>query len=300
MNNHLRDHHLRFLSSHPQWVGMGWDGRGMALQLMTLGNFDDHYGTLPAEDALWRACLGLPTLPYAPPQSASAQKTMSDLFEQQIKAWQTVWKPILLRWFSLIDDAFLSKKPEYRDQKGRYWHPLVDLWREEAGDRQDQTAGDGKTVKPKKLKDGRQPSQERASQEKGAPKYTRIGRKNGAKRLILDDWDYPGIKYSKQVLLSCWDTPMSSEARTSLWDNAVGALAPGGDAKQKQIARQFLGKLIKDFGEKAVGQAVAVLLVRPVPPADPKAFLRKQLSDQSSGGTNSVQKAREARAKVSL
>ena len=72
-----------------------------------------------------------------------------------------------------------------------------------------------------------------------------------------------------------------------------------GDPASEASGRQFLGKLIKDFGEKNVATAVAQLMVRAVKPADPKAFLRKQMQ-HAEEGSPAVQKARAQRVKVPL
>ena len=262
---------------------MSWEARGMAIDLMALGNFEEHMGTLPVEDDLWRTTLGIPTQRVI---NAALKKTvqgrgMREQNELDI-VWKDVWKVELLRWFVLIDDEFLIKRPQYFSCKGRYWHPLLD-------DINVQQPAPHK--KSKKIASG-------DGQDISKPKKSGVKKKAGAK--VLDsEWDFPVIRYTERALKSCWDIPMTSDTRSSLWSNALSILAIPGDPASEASGRQFLGKLIKDFGEKNVATAVAQLMVRAVKPADPKAFLRKQMQ-HAEEGSPAVQKARAQRVKVPL
>lgn len=254
---------------------MSWETRGMAMELMNMGDFDQHRGTLPMEDDLWRAVLGLPSkrsIQMALKNSVQA-RGLRDQHELDV-AWETVWKVELLRWFVKIDQDFIDKHPQYASCEGRYWHPLLEHTEEQQSPAKTRktAATKTKTSTPRKTK-------------KITP-------------LIDEQWDYPVIRYTTGVLKKHWDTPLTSEARTSLWNTALELLGVS-DSKEERTSRQFLGKLIKDFGEQGVAAAIGQLVVRPIRPADPKSFLRKQLKNNAQG-SNAVQKARDQRSHLPL
>ena len=281
MSKNFIDHQFKFLSGNIDWMSLSWEARGMAVTLMALGDIELHMGTIPKEDELWRSVLGIPSqhvIQAALKRSVNG-RGMREQRELDV-AWTEVWKEELLRWFIEIDEEFLKNRPQYAAHKGRFWYPLLDDINEE------QKAQVPAKKKPKQT----------ASGVKGLAKKSR-----GAKTTAtpVSDWDFPNIRYTSNVFKSCWDVPLNSETRTSLWNNAMGVLAPGADTGGQASARQFLGKLIKEFGEQNVASAVAQLMVRPVKPADPKSFLHKQLKN-SAEGSPAVQRARAQRVKVPL
>lgn len=279
---------IQTLTQQPMWLSLSWEVRGMALHLMAMGD-EDQRGTLAPEDDFWRNCLNIPSrhiVQQGLQQSISARGTK--MVHETDLVWKEVWKPQLLRWFVYIDDHFLQTRPQYQNQKGRYWHPLLD-W--------------GQDVAPKPKKSKKTKDLSLSSETKDLPSETKTQvktqAKSRAKAGAFKDpvWDYPTIRFSEPVIKRCWEVPLAQEARVALWEDAVGLLTGSGD--NEQGARQFLGKMIKEYGEQKVAKAVAGLMVRPVKPADCKAFLRKQLKSDTEGSV-AVQKAREQRVKVPL
>mgnify|MGYP000941322398 CR=1 FL=1 len=262
----------------------------MALQLMAMCD-DNQLSTLAPEDDFWRNCLNIPS-----------KRTVNDALKQSVRArgvkvnheldlaWNDVWKPQLLTWFVLIDDDFVEKKPSYRPALGRYWYPLL------TNEPQEAKSGVSKSRKRNKKETAEAPEQ---TLQKPSASGKKVGRSKKHEGVPVDpSWDYPLIRYSQSSLRKCWDIPVSRPDRLLIWNEAVLLLSDG-TTKQEQTARQFVGKLIKDFGEAKVAAAVATLLVRTPKPADPKSFLRKQLKNATEG-SESVQAARAQRAKVPL
>lgn len=286
--------HLNFLSTHPQWRLMSWETRGMALELMSIPGNDDFAGTVAPEDELWRNTLNIPHARLI--QTALKKSVQGRGLREQNEleiVWTQVWKPELCRWFCLIDDNFIINNPYYAPYKGRFWHPLLD----------EQSVED-KQVKPVKKSSSKsmQNTVQISHDEQTAIKAARSKKVKKIKpeKLVEDPtFDYPLVRFNLNAFKSCWEEPLTREARSDLWKSAVGLLAPSGDSKNEAIARQFIGKLIKEFGEKNTASAVAQLVVRPIPPADPKSFLRRQLKNLTEGSA-SVQKANEQRIRVPL
>lgn len=270
---------LHLISNHSQWKLMSWETRGMALELMALPGTENFLGTLPSEDDLWRNALNIPSQHSI--QSALKKSVKGRGLREQNEldiAWNDVWKPELLRWFQVITLEFVDLHPIYKNCVGRYWHPLLDI-------NHTQVSEDKKTGKNTTKTSSKMRSQ---FDEDIAHKVSKTRVTKAKKMHILGDpsWDYPNIRYSPNIFKSCWEEPLTDEARANLWDSALRVLAPGGDTVS---ARQFLGKLIKEFGEKTTASAIAQLVVRAVPPADPKSFLRKQLKNLSEGSEKEKQ-----------
>ena len=253
---------------------MSWETRGMALELMSLPIPDEFMGTLPSEDDLWRNTLNIPTQRSI--QNALKKSVQGRGLREQNEldiVWKEVWKPELLQWFQLITPDFISQNPQFASCLGRYWHPLLTvLW---------ETHESEAPAKP--LKKVRKISTPTEAQRVAVVKKSVKRSEKTLKPATASDWDYPFIRYSPNVLKLCWDEPLTHEARADLWSTALKLLAPSGDTQSTSTARQFIGKLIKEFGEKNTAAAVGQLVVRPVPPADPKSFLRKQLKNMTEG-----------------
>ena len=252
---------------------MSWETRGMALELMALPGTEDFLGTLPSEDDLWRNALNIPSQRSI--QSALKKTVNGRGLREQNEldiAWNDVWKPELLRWFKVITPDFTQDHPKYKDCMGRYWHPLLDIQVVETHVENQPTAKQSKRGNKTEIKTSEEMLQKVAK--------TRVNKGKRVQALGDPHWDYPVIRYSPNTFKSCWEEPLTREARANLWDSALTVLAPGGDTAS---ARQFIGKLIKEFGEKNTAAAIAQLVVRAVPPADPKSFLRKQLKNLTEG-----------------
>ena len=245
----------------------------MALALMGMPMEEEFEGTLPPETDAWRNALGLP--------SSRVMSTVKDrslgmrgarAMNELDQAW-AVWVDELKEWFCLIDDAFVIKNPRWESQKGRWWYPALE-W-------------DGSAETPK-----RKPR--KTATKKTATKTAGTRKKRKTALPVEPALDYPPIRLTAAKLRQHWDEPLSSELRTQLWDAGIQAL--GGNEKS---ARSMLGGLIKEFGEGPVAEAVAKLAIRATRPADPVAFLRKQVSIQA-GDDPKAQRARSKKSRVAL
>ena len=241
----------------------------MALQLMAMGDFEGQAGTLPPEDTLWRAALGFPTARAL----ARAEERMGRAVAGG-DAWADVWKPELMAWFQVIDPVFCRQRPQWGNQMGRVWHPLLDVWEQDPPE---------------------------AASPRAAAKARAVKAKKAAGRLDFDPaWDYPAIRYPDSAIKRMWDVPLSQDARMTLWDQAIALLAQPDQPKTAEAARVFVGKLIKQYGEKDVAGAIAQMMVRPLRPADPKSFLSKQLQVMTAGGSERAVRAVAQRTRVAL
>ena len=290
---------LKALDQHPLWKTLEWEVRGMALQLMALGDFDTYHGTLPPEDTLWRAVLGLPSgaaIEKAMGQSVAARGRRP---QQELDLAWAQWRQALGQWFKQIDAAFLVERPQYAACVGRWWHPLLDLVEAESPvDTPPRRAAGGRT---RKASPSRVPEQgdNALPAETGAPAPRRRPKKKGdaAHPAGADgqaELDYPTIRFSTTVLRQAWDTPLPAAELDTLW--ATGARLLGGDTAR---AKSALGRLIKEFGEADVAAAVGTLSVRRAPVADPLSFLRAML-DKQHGDSPAIVAARKQRARVAL
>lgn len=285
--------HLNFITTHIQWQSMSWEVRGMALQLMSCAGSEDFLGTLPEEDDLWRNILNIPTQRSI--QGALKRSIQGRGLREQNEldiTWNEIWKPELLQWFKKIDDNFIIEHPEYKNCLGRYWHPLLlNLNKFDLTDKKD------KKIKKNKIEKLNNSNKMDYIIEN---ENIKTKSKSKSKKTEIDlEYDYPCIRFSITSLKASWEEPITREARADLWNGAVNALAIKGDKSSEASARQFVGKLIREFGEKNTAAAISQLIIRPIPPADPKAFLRKQLKIMSEG-KQSVNKANEMHAKVQL
>ena len=263
------------LAEHPQWVGLAWETRGMALALMAMPLDITYRGTLPPETDAWRNALGLPSAQAMAGIRERATGLRGSRPNQEMEHAWTAWLAELTRWFRRIDDSFLEKYPHWQDCKGRWWHPLLEG--DEAIEVGARTPAKGKTAKQ--------------DSSKAEPRRTS---KRTATKSKDETLDYPPIRISAGVVKQQWDPPMDSDTRIQLWDAGIQAL--GGNEK---TARSLLGSLIKEYGESAVAEAVAKLAVRASRPADPAAFLRKQVAIQA-GETPGARAAASTRSKVVL
>lgn len=238
---------------------MSWEARGMCLSIMAMGDFEQFLGTVSGDEDVWRAQLGFPTGRGV----KSAGRRVAVELSALDQAWSDHWGPELRTWFKPVDAALVRAKPKYKNLSGRCWHPLLDTWN-----------ADGVAAKPKPRK-----------------KTGDIVPGGGC------DFDYAPIRLSIGVVQGAWDTPMSQDARAALWETAVRILKTGNTAES--TARTFLGKMIKDYGEKEVAAAIAQIMVRTILPADPKSFLNETLKN-GRDGTPAVRKARQQRIRVAL
>lgn len=269
------------LNSDPRWTQMSWEARGMALALMGMPMDEKFDGTLPPETDAWRNALGLPSARVMiSVRDRSMEMRGSRAVNELDQAW-AVWLGELMLWFRPIDDAFLAEHPQWERHKGRWWHPALET--------QEHLEAKGKSRKARARKQETADTLSKPVKPKRKPAKSRT-----VSQAIEPDLDYPPIRLAGSKLRQCWDEPMSSELRADLWEAGVRAL--GGNEK---TARSLLGSLIKEFGEVPVAEAVAKLAVRASRPADPAAFLRKQVAIQA-GVDPKAQKARNKRASVAL
>lgn len=284
---------IQQLNAHECWVQMSWEARGMALALMGMPMDEAYAGTLPPETDAWRNALGLPS---ARVMNSVRDRTLgmkgSRALNELDQAW-AVWLEELMLWFKPIDDEFIAQHPHWSGHKGRWWYPLLENTVVVAKPKK------GAKKKASQSAVGKDTSaQSNPSIETPAVVVAKTAKKPKAKsktKLPVEPaLDYPPIRLTGSKLRQCWDEPLSSELRTQLWDAGVRAI--GGN---ESTARNLLGSLIKQYGEQVVAEAVAKLAVRASRPADPVAFLRKQVIIQA-GDDPKAQKARSKRTQVAI
>jgi len=263
------------LAAHPEWIQLSWEARGMALALMGMPLDETFRGTLPAETDAWRNVLGLPSAQTMAAVRDRAIGLRGTRPSQEIEHAWTCWLNELKRWFRPIDDTFLKTHPQWRDCANRWWHPLLE------------EEGSSVSVATTLIA-----SETPAKKSTPAPRTSSKPRKTT--KIHDDTLDYPPIRLSAGVVKQSWDPPVDSNTRVQLWEAGIQAL--GGEEKK---ARSLLGGLIKKYGEGPVAEAVAKLAVRAVRPADPAAFLRKQVSIQA-GEKPGASAAASQRASVVL
>lgn len=272
------------LGEHPEWTTLSWETRGMALALMGMPLEDSYRGTLPPETDAWRNALGLPS---AQTMAAVRERTIGlrgTRPSQEIEHAWAAWLGELTRWFRRIDEEFLEQYPHWKDCQGRWWHPLL-----EENDAQPLPKARGRKSSTTAVVEAATPAAAKTTR-----KASGTARPGNAKKAQDEALDYPPIRISAGVVKQQWDPPIDSNTRVQLWEAGIQAI--GGTEKS---ARSLLGGLIKKYGEAAVAEAVAKLAVRAVRPADPAAFLRKQVAIQA--GENPGQRnAAAARSKVVL
>lgn len=272
------------LVDHSAWQSLSWEVRGMALQLMAMADVEQG-NTLAPEDAFWRNCLNIPSkisLEQGLRKSVSARG--AKVMHEMDIVWEEVWKKELLRWFILIDEKVVANKPHLSDFVGRYTWPFVE----------EDLALQAPSQKP--VKKRAKTSNQTTSKKSSATVFKKSASKQSP--FVDPSYDYPLVRFTPAALKRCWEVPIAQGQRADLWSEGVAFLSKG-DPQEEKSARQFIGKLIKDFGEQKVAVAVAQLMVRPVRPADCKSFLRKQLKNATEG-SDAVQRARQQRIKVPL
>jgi hypothetical protein len=70
----------------------------------------------------------------------------------------------------------------------------------------------------------------------------------------------------------------NAEQKSTIWNLGVQLVKRSNDSEA--TARRFIGKLIKQYGDKTVAEAIAQLSVKSVQPADPHSYLTGILNKQ--------------------
>lgn len=273
---------LSFMSliQSSSWNLLNWENKGMIVELITHLS-DPHYlGTVEYNESIWRNILRIPD-PQFLENSLKRSVRGRGLREQHdlLIVWNDVWKPELLKFFTLIDDVFIQNHPEFVHCKNRLWHPLCFV--------EHKTQFDLQPIHPSEEKP-----------QKRSRLSSKIQKKD--KTLSIDPtWDFPVLTYTVSTFRYCWDEPMNSTSRKDFWMTGVQLLAIPNDKKSEQDARTLIGKWIKLYGEKQTAAAIAQVSIRQSLPGDPKAFLTKILQSHQKGST-AVEKANMSRSKIQL
>lgn len=111
-------------------------------------------------------------------------------------------------------------------------------------------------------------------------------------RLLLETPRYERL--TPAIVMGCFKASGQDE-RASLWEMGLAWLAQ--EEGSRRGSRAYLGRLIKEFGEREVFLAVADAVSRKVSPAEAKSWLRGALRRRCEGSP-AEQAAREARTRV--
>lgn len=282
-------------------------------------------GVLPDDDARWRKWLGLPAS-YGAHAPGAPKKTQRKPLPETLVAglqallagderglaalrsgetswheylWQEWWKPQVLTAWQRVDAQAVAEYPHLAGTEGQWWCPTaVAMALTQNPPAAAKTDAAHRVASPLPAKPGRSPRAKKSEAPAAAPALSlqaAWGEPVDDLWLVLTQdtraWRSP------EAVLAAWRVPVPSEQRQGLWDLGVACLTPS--SRSPAEARSFLGRLIKQFGEKAVGEAVAELGRRAVAPADARSFLQGLLT-RTTEGSAAEQRARSARATVAL
>lgn len=292
------------------WLGMDASARGFHTQLLLMAAQRQPLGTLPDQDSQWRRWLGLPELTLAQatgeakrhlqPVSAGLalaaqapgtpwQPQQGDLIEQ---LWTTRWKPMLMEAWQRVDARLVATYPHLAGAEGMLFCPTaLALAQMSAGPTMaDATAqvattkGSGRVA----AKRAATPRKKKAAADLADPLLAQLLTMTPDTSLLSDS----------DHVLKCFQVVPLPEQRQTLWE--LGARLLATTPEEGRTVRAFLGRLIREYGEKAVAQAVGELSVKAVLPADPKSYLLGALKQQAKGGNARQVEAMERRSMVAL
>jgi hypothetical protein len=190
-------------------------------------------------------------------------------------AWQQDLKGYLL------DDENLIRKllgnPELSDWENRIKPQIFVAWKK-------------KLVKIDKIERQYwyQPGMAKTIAEKEISAPTETVKKTRKKKIELIEVENPDFEgFNLESLLTDKNTATilheksNEEERQTIWTIGVQLVKKQGDSEAK--TRGFLARLIKDYGDKAVAQAVAQLSLKQVSPAEVHSYLIGILKKQQDG-----------------
>lgn len=178
------------------------------------------------------------------------------------------------RAWRCIDDSVLQARPDLAAWRGWRWSVLADLALGVAH------AGDARMGKAAMCTGAGGDGSEDTPSEDALP------------RLLLETPRYERL--TPAIVMGCFKASGQDE-RASLWEMGLAWLAQ--EEGSRRGSRAYLGRLIKEFGEREVFLAVADAVSRKVSPAEAKSWLRGALRRRCEGSP-AEQAAREARTRV--
>ncbi len=190
----------------------------------------------------------------------------------------------------LLDDEALLKKllgnPSEEDWNNRIKPQVFSCWKTDILD-----------LKGVKRKYWYQPGLLKNQDSDEAPKVKRTRKKKTEQLVEFDNPDFVGFNLEEILKAKPTATILhessTQEERQSIWTIGVQILSKQ-DGNQGK-ARGFLAKLIKEYGDKAVAEAVAQLSLKEVSPVEIHSYLVGILRKQQD-----VEKKRTGRGSVSL
>jgi len=312
------------------WQAMDASARAFHTQLMLIAAQGEPAGTLVDDDARWRRWVGVPEAADEEPAS-SMDQAVSRLMTHSLKTgqglnvpealvlalhpqakswregqgnwmdhlWRQRWKPMLLAAWPVITRATVAKHPHLAGCEGlrfcemamRLAQPISAAGVPPAavaarpGSVTAAAGGVGQQA-PAKLEPGKRAPPKRGGRVPADPLLL---------DLLASTPQTDGLMDADHVL-RCFQAVALPHQRQSLWDLGIQVL--GQEAKPATV-RAYLGKLIKEYGEKEVGAALGEVAARAMAPAEVKSFLKGVL-DRNKFGSKGEQVAKEQRMRVLL
>lgn len=130
-------------------------------------------------------------------------------------------------------------------------------------------------------------------------KKTRVVKKK-QEEVIIENCDFEG--FDLKTLLKAKPTSTilhetaNAEQKSTIWNLGVQLVKKQGDSDAK--ARGFIARLIKQYGDKTVAEAIAQLSLKSIPPADTHSYLVGILNKHQEA--ESIKKKGTGRGNVSL
>lgn len=242
-----------FYFNAKQWLGddaillMDWDARAMHLHLMCIAWQQKPPGRLPADDHILRRWVGSPSA----------------------EDWNNRLKPQILKGWTLEEG---------------FWHQegLSREWERQTSKTQKRKAAANARWGKEKNKTG---SETDASGS--TPLWSEPLAEDPFLSSVLGKDGEPltdpaaGFSLSKILRVNAlFLEKATKDERANIWSVGVGMLKHAAFDDNK--ARAYLGKLISEFGEKVVAEAIAQLSLKALPPADAKTYLIGILKGEKS------------------
>lgn len=271
---------------------MDASARGFHTQLLLIAAQQRPLGTLPDDDAQWRRWLGLPEAALRrfqrramdPASVLGAHGAQGEAGADQWldQLWTTRWRPMLEDAWRVVDAELVTAHPHLKGAEGQRFCAVAMLLGQSTEMPTTVPAASTTVAAPKRA----------------AARKPRKGRTADAwLDQILSLTPNTAPLHDMAHVQQCWKAVPMPEQRQALWDLGLQVLAAS--PAEHASVRSYLSRLIREFGEQSVAKAVGLLAVKPVPPADPKSYLRGVLRQETHGSPRE-QQALEARGRVAL
>lgn len=263
------------LHNHQAWLQLPWEIKGMALHLMYYAK--DNNGYLPEDSSAWRAILGFESFD-------AISRAFGDDEEQNkiyLKSSVTRWKWIegeLKKWFIQENN---------NEQYLRQWRGLTFLVDNSFQNQSENNSSVAVTVSSDVINlttnEGGKAKDKKSVVKKKAAKSTKGKLPARPSLPIYEEYNYKPIRFTDSQLRRYWNEPMTEEQRHTIWD--VGASLIGGSPDKAKV---YLVKLIKQFGEKALFNAIVAAAKKNPPPINYRSYIYKIAEKEAGGETSSA------------